>query len=80
MAPIDSPRTWKIQEQIVEDPASGLVFQFEVLPHGQFALRVFGDVPFGNREIIFNRDGREMCAGTALAGPAKPTWLCQIEP
>ena len=80
MTPIDAARAWTIQEQIVEDPASGLVFQFEVLPKGQFALRVFGDVPFGNREIIFNRDGCEMCTGSALTGPSKPTWLCQIDP
>jgi hypothetical protein len=74
----DSTREWKTREQIVEDPASGLVFQFEVLPDGQFAFRVFGDVPFGNREFVFDREGDEVFAGTALTGPNKPTWLCEI--
>ena len=68
------PKRWVVEEQIVEDPASGLTLQFEVLPNGHCALRIFGDLPFGNRELIFDEEGHEAGAGTALQGPHHPTW------
>jgi hypothetical protein len=75
----DGPRRWTVEEQIVEDPASGLTFQFEVLPNGHCALRVFGNLPFGNRELIFDSTGRKAGAGTALQGPNLPTWHLNVD-
>lgn len=79
MEPFETPREWKVCEQVIEDPVSGLVFQFEVLPDGQRVLRVFGDLPHGNREFFFNHQGQEDGSGTAMAGPFKPTWFCRVE-
>lgn len=73
---------WAIQEQIVEDPVSGLTFQFEVVPdpHSPFRLRIFGEsLPLGNREIAFDHKGREAGGGTALTGLCRPTWLCNVD-
>jgi hypothetical protein len=74
-------RDWTIKEQIVEDEASGLTIQFEVVPDStaRYRLRIFGDLPFGNREILFDAGGKEAGSGTALAGLCKPTWLCNLD-
>ena len=63
-----------IKEQIIEDPVSGLTFQFDRTPSGEGMLRIFGDVPFGNRELIFDTDGQLAGAGTNLTGSC-PSWL-----
>ena len=56
----------KVREQIVEDDASGLILQFEC-SNGRTRLIIVGDaLPFGNREILFDDDGREAAAGTLL--------------
>ena len=70
-----------IREQIIEDPASGLTFQFELKPESSapIRLRVFGDLPFGNREILFDRNGNEAGAGTSLIGSCRPTWLKEVK-
>jgi len=74
-------KPWTVREQIVEDLASGLTFQFEVMPDGEVRLRVYGDaLPFGNREIIFDEKGAEAGAGTATAGLCRPAWMAPIEP
>jgi hypothetical protein len=71
---------WTVREQIIEDPASGLTFQFEVMPDGKPRLRVFGDkLRFGNREIIFDENGEEAGAGTATAGLCRPAWLERVD-
>ena len=60
-------REWVVREQIVEDPTSGLTFQFELSPEGRPVLRVFGDaLPFGNREVHFDSFGWEEMAETQL--------------
>jgi hypothetical protein len=70
-------KPWTIREQIVEDPATGLAFQFEVMPDGEHRFRVFGDaLPFGNREITFDSDGEEAAAGT-YTGRCRPAWMQQ---
>ncbi len=69
--------TWSIKEQIVEDPATGLTLQFEVVPDSDapFQLRIFGEaLPFGNREILFGQSGKEAGGGTLLSGLCRPTW------
>lgn len=73
---------WTIREQIVEDPASGLTFQFLVTTAADapYKLKVFGDgLPFGNREIVFDAEGREAGAGTLLAESCAPSWLQRVK-
>ena len=65
-------------EQIIDDPVSGLSFQFEARPDGNSVMRVCGDLPFGNREFFFNAKGEEAGAGVALVGSCKPTWIKEV--
>ena len=70
-----------IREQIIEDSVSGLTFQF-VHKDGSdapYRLYVFGNLPHGNREILFNADGAEAGAGTALGDVCRPTWLREVK-
>jgi hypothetical protein len=68
----------KVREQIVEDDASGLILQFEC-SNGRTRLVIAGEsLPFGNREIIFDKDGREAAAGTLLGEFRKPSWLREV--
>lgn len=81
MAIKDGAKDWTVKEQIIEDPASGLTIQFEVMPSStaRFRLRIFGDLPFGNREILFDCEGQEAGSGTLTTGLCKPTWSTPIE-
>ena len=64
-----------IREQIVEDHASGLTLQFEC-DNGKARLVIAGkSLPFGNREILFDLDGREAAAGTLMGEYRRPSWL-----
>jgi hypothetical protein len=65
-----------IKEQIVEDLASGLVLQFECQ---KTRLVIAGrSLPFGNREIIFDHEGREAAAGTLVGEFRRPSWLKEV--
>ncbi len=66
-----------IKEQIIEDAPSGLTFAFEKSPSGLSYLRIYGNLPLGNREIIFDQEGRETGGGTCLVG-CRPTWLREV--
>jgi len=67
-----------IREQIVEDEATGLVLQFECI-NGRTRLVIAGEqLPFGNREILFDSEGREAAAGTLLGQFRKPSWLKKV--
>ena len=70
-----------IREQIIEDPVSGLSFQFVVVPNSTapFRMRVFGALQFGNREIVFDAEGKEGGAGTALNGSCRPSWIREVQ-
>jgi hypothetical protein len=68
----------QIREQIIEDAASGLTLQFECCKDGTSRLRIYGDLPFGNREIFFDVEGKEGGAGTALASLCRPSWLREV--
>lgn len=69
-------KPWTVKEQIIEDPVSGLTFQFEVMPDGEMRFRIFGAaLSFGNREIIFNEEGEKAGSGTATRGLCRPAWL-----
>jgi hypothetical protein len=67
-----------VREQIVEDLATGLILQFECTD-GRMRLVIAGEsLPFGNREIIFDQDGREAAAGTLVGQFRKPSWLKKV--
>ena len=71
---------WTIKEQNIEDRITGLTFQFEKLPTGRMALRVFGKaIPFGNREFLFWTDGTEAGNGTVVSGLCRPAWLTAVD-
>lgn len=64
-----------IREQIIEDLPSGLILQFECLG-GRMRLVIAGkSLPFGNREIVFDEEGREVAAGTLVGEFRRPSWL-----
>ncbi len=71
-------KSWTIREQIVEDDPSGLTFQFEIDEKGRPCLYVYGDLPLGNREILFAHDGEEAAAGTSLRGLCRATWITEV--
>ena len=66
---------WKIREQIVEDLASGLILQFECAGETMRLVIAGKSLPFGNREILFDADGKEAAAGTLLGEFRRPSWL-----
>jgi hypothetical protein len=69
----------KVREQIVEDDASGLILQFEC-SNGRMRLIIAGpSLPFGNREILFDDEGREAAAGTLLGSFRRPSWLSKVK-
>lgn len=77
MAVKPNAKDWKIKEQIIEDPVSGLTFQF-VTNHessAPYALRIYGNLPYGNREIIFDKNGGEAGGGSYPGGVCRPSWL-----
>jgi len=57
-------QVWAVLPQIVVDPATGMTLNFSVSSSGELILTLIGDLPFGNREFIFARDGN--LAGTGL--------------
>ena len=64
-----------IKEQIIEDPASGLTLLFEC-ENGRARLVIAGkSLPFGNREIHFDHEGKEAGAGTLVGDFRRPSWL-----
>ena len=67
-----------IKEQIIEDLASGLTLQFECM-QGRTRLVIAGRaLPFGNREIIFDDEGREAAAGTLVGEFRRPSWIKEV--
>ncbi len=80
MAVKPSGKTLTIREQIIEDPTTGLTFQFKVHPNSDapYRLCIFGDLPYGNREILFDADGNEAGAGTATTGTCPTSWLREV--
>ncbi len=67
-----------IREQIVEDPATGLVLQFEC-ENGRTRLVIAGAaLALGNREIIFDAEGKEAAAGTLIGEFRRPSWLKRV--
>lgn len=73
-------QSFKIKEQIIRDPLSGLTFQFECMPEtdAPFRLKIFGDFPHGNREILFDIEGNEAGAGVAIGHSCSANWIKPI--
>ncbi|MEM8950544.1 MAG: hypothetical protein AAGA21_05530 [Pseudomonadota bacterium] len=74
-------RQWIVMKQIVEDLATGLTFQFktnEADESAPFHLKIFGELQFGNREIIFDANGEETEAGPLLADACHPSWIREV--
>ncbi len=69
----------RIREQIIEDAASGLTLQFECDEGGRARLVIAGKtLTVGNREILFDAEGREAAAGTLVGEFRRPSWLKPI--
>lgn len=65
----------RVREQIIEDAASGLTLQFEC-DDGRLRLVIAGKaLTLGNREILFDHEGREAAAGTLVGEFRRPSWL-----
>ena len=61
----------QIQEQVIEDLVTGLTFTFNVAPESEVAtyrMRITGDIPFGNRDIYFDKNGVLAGMGTSVVG------------
>jgi hypothetical protein len=68
----------KVREQIIEDAASGLTLQFEC-DDGRLRLVLVGKpLLHGNREILFDDEGREAGAGTLIGEFRRPSWLRRV--
>lgn len=67
-----------IREQIVDDHATGLTLLFEC-ENGRTRLVIASEsLPYGNREILFDEDGKEVGAGTLLGKFRRPSWLKSV--
>ena len=65
----------QVREQIIEDTASGLTLQFEC-SDGRLRIVIAGKgLAIGNREILFDEQGREIAAGTLVGEFRRPSWL-----
>ena len=68
----------RVREQIIEDAPSGLVLQFEC-EDGRLRLVIAGKaMAIGNREILFDQEGREAAAGTLVGEFRRPNWLKKV--
>ena len=68
-----------IREQIIEDPATGLILQFECDGRRTRLVIAGASLPFGNREIIFDKEGKEAAAGSFAGEYRRPSWLKKVE-
>ena len=64
-----------VREQIIEDTASGITLQFECSDGCLRLVLAGGPLMLGNREILFDEQGREAGAGTLLGEFRRPSWL-----
>jgi len=68
----------RVREQIIEDSVSGLTLQFEC-NDGRLRLIIAGrPLTLGNREILFDEQGREAGAGTLVGEFRRPNWLKKV--
>ncbi len=60
-------KTLSIKEQVINDLATGLTIFLRVTPDGEARIEISGDIlPFGNRSLQFDVDGRLAGTGTSV--------------
>ena len=60
-------QTLKIKEQLINDAVTDLMLIFRVTPSGEARLHISGsNLPYGNRDFQFNKDGELVGTGTGL--------------
>lgn len=65
----------RIREQIVEDLPSGLTLQFELFEGGVRVTIAGKALPGGNREFVFDREGRFLQTRGSKHAFRRPSWL-----
>jgi hypothetical protein len=79
MAVKPNGRLLAIREQIVYDRASGLTLQFELREDGVGAMRVFGPLPHGDLEMVFDHSGAvRSLAPVPAEASSRPSWLKSV--
>ena len=73
-------QTCLIKEQIIEDMVTNHTFQFSNYndAEGGCKLTIYGNLHFGNRDIIFDEGGRQVGAGAAMS-ICRPNWLKEVK-
>ena len=65
----NNAKTLHIKEQYINDLVTGLTLIFRATPNGDARLQIVGDnLPFGNRDFAFNKDGILEGTGTGTRG------------
>ena len=65
-------KTLHIKEQIINDQVTTLTLIFCVTPDGEAYLQLLGhNLPFGNRDFQFDKDGRLVGTGTGVRNCCK---------
>ena len=65
-------KTLQIKEQIINDLVTELTLIFRVAQGGEARLQLLGDnLPFGNRDFQFNKDGKLVGTGTGVRNCCK---------
>lgn len=64
-----------VREQIIEDLPSGLTLQFEACEGGTRLVIAGKALAPGNREILFDAQGRATRAGAHAGSFRRPSWL-----
>ena len=60
-------KTLKIKEHLINDAVTDLMLIFRVTPSGEARLHISGsNLPYGNRDFQFNKDGELVGTGTGL--------------
>ena len=62
-------KTLRIKEQMINDLVTGLTVILRVTPSGEARIEISGDIlPFGDRSLQFDVDGRLVGTGTSVGG------------
>lgn len=79
MATKPGAKECRIKEQIVDDQGvTGITLQFKSHESGECTLDIFGNFPFGNRSLMFDKNGELAGAGTHLGECPPATWIKEI--
>ena len=63
---------------IVKEKERGTMEQVRMAPMSTTAFIAGKTLPFGNREILFDGDGKEAAAGTLTGEFRRPSWLKSV--